>query len=164
MPMKLEPVFLVTPKLPSGSVPTRRAFLFAGAAFFGGAVLGTACGYSMGAAAAGPQAPVDPAQPIDPPKTGNAELDELRRLAVVAPIEELVERHPLFLMLRDRHYRDDEILWRGVGRLARKAIDDEQLRNRRTIAALTAGSIDLGEPPASLGLKQLLPQLKVISR
>jgi hypothetical protein len=165
--MKLEPVFLLAPKLPAGSVPTRRAFLCAGAAFFGGAVLGTACGYSLGAASPTNSGPNDPAQlgaPIEPPKTGNAELDDLRRLAVVAPIEELVARSRYFLMARDITYRDDDVLWRGVARLANEALTNQALSRRAEIAGFTAGSIDKGNPPPALRLKDLLPELKRISR
>jgi hypothetical protein len=94
--------------------------------------------------------------------TGNAELDELRRLAVVAPLEELLGQHVHFLMLRDRHYRDDEILWRGVERLASLTIREPTLQNRRLLAKMVAGSIENGQPPASLGLHQLLTDLKAI--
>lgn len=159
--MKLEPVFLVSPKVPVASVPTRRAFLFAGAAFFGGAVLGTACGYTLGTSVATAHLPAEPPQPA---KTGNAELDELRRLAVSAPIEELVNMYGKFMWLRDLNYVTDEVLWKGVGRLADEALKNTQLRDRRDIAALVAASIEQGDPPTALNLKQWLPQLKRLAR
>src|SRR5262245_35073736 len=117
--MKLEPVFLVAPKVSAGSVPTRRAFIFAGAAFLGGAVFGTACGYSLGAAAGPTPSPSEPAAPAS---TGDAKLDELRRLAVTAPIEELVAEHLDFVWWRERHYPNDAVLWQGVSRLAREVL------------------------------------------
>jgi hypothetical protein len=159
--MKLEPVFLVAPKVSAGSVSTRRAFLFAGAAFVGGAVLGTACGYSLGAATGSAPAPNEPPEPA---KTGNNELDELRRLAVSAPIDELVDKHVPFMRLRDRNYQTDSVLWKGVGRLAEEALQNPLLRERRQISALVAASIEQGDPPAALNLKQLLPQLKRLAR
>jgi hypothetical protein len=67
-------------------------------------------------------------------------------------------------MARDITYRDDDVLWRGVARLANEAINNQALSRRAEIAGFTAGSIDKGNPPPALRLKDLLPQLKRISR
>lgn len=137
----------------------RRQFLRAAGALIGSSVVGAGC-RTLGSPQQEPQAHLEPIRTSPPPPTGNAELDELRRLAVIAPLPELVELHPLFLMLRDRHYRDDEVLWQGVGRLAMAAIGEERLPLRRQIAGLTAASIDHGDPPPALGLQGLLPPLR----
>src|SRR5262245_48568230 len=106
--MRLEPVFLVAPKPKPPSIPTRRAFLFIGISFAAGSTIGTACGYTLGRASVSG----DPGAGGElPPSSGDADLDELRRLAIAAPIEELVERRNLFIMMRNRTYPDDRYLW-----------------------------------------------------
>lgn len=134
--MRLQPVYVVAP---SASVPTRRAFLLAGGTFAAGMSLGGACGYALGArrsaAPGGDAAAADAAaieQMLQP--SGDVELDELRRLAVKAPIEELVEARPVFLTHFSRKYRSDRILWIGVERLCEAVLARTEISNRRIAA------------------------------
>ncbi len=155
--MRLEPVFVVAPKA-APSMSTRRAFLLAGGTFAAGATLGGACGYAMGSQAAADAgstaAPpsADPAadEPLKP--SGDVELDELRRLAVKAPIDELVKQERIFLTYFGRHYRNDEILWRGVERLCAEVLKRADYPERRIAAGVLAQMIEAGEP----GLKRLI--------
>lgn len=135
--MRLEPVYVVAP---AASVPTRRAFLLAGGTFAAGMSLGGACGYALGArraaVAPGPADAAADAAAIDEmlKPSGDVELDELRRLAVKAPIEELVEARPVFLTHFSRKYRSDRILWIGIERLCEAVIARTEITNRRIAA------------------------------
>lgn len=145
--MKLEPVYLVAKKrVPS--MPTRRAFLFAGGTFVLGTSLGGACGYAMGVGAAEASAkPSDAALADEELKpSGDVELDELRRLAVKAPIEELVERRVMFVAAATRVYRRDSIVWKGVGRLCDALLTTPTITDRRMWAHFLAQEIELSEP------------------
>lgn len=152
--MKLEPVYLVGPKKKQPSMPSRRAFLMAGGALCFGTVFGGACGYALGSARA--EAASDPLA-----STGDAQLDELRRLAVKAPLEELLERGLDFLIDRVRIYPTDEILWLGVSRIARAIVAKPEAFDRSLIL-LTRGTIQDGNPPEKLRLDDLLPELRRI--
>lgn len=138
--MRLDAVYLVAPVPKPPSVPTRRAFLVAGATFCAGLGLGGACGYAVGVGRG-----AGPAGEEELPTTGNAELDELRRLAVQAPIEELVEKWLYFLDSFAQHYRRDEVLPRGVARLADHVLATPGLPQRRAFATAIAQVIELAE-------------------
>jgi len=126
-------------------MPTRRAFLVAGATFTFGAALGGACGYSIGAASVPAAAQPDPVDaPLEP--SGDADLDELRRLAVKASIEELVEKRLVFLSCVAKEYRGDVTLWRGVERLASRVRVEPQFPDRLITARLIAQTIELADP------------------
>ncbi len=154
--MRLDPIYLVGPTPAAPSVPTRRAFLLAGGTFAVGVSLGGACGYAIGASAAKAQAPGPTApeaaggEDLEP--SGDVELDEMRRLAVKAPIEELSKYRVEFIREFSRRYRNDEILWRGVARLCDEVISRTDYPNRTVAAVVLAQTIELGEP----GLKKLL--------
>jgi hypothetical protein len=152
--MKLEPVYLVGPKKKQPSMPSRRAFLMAGGALCFGTVFGGACGYALGSARA--EAASDPLA-----STGDAELDELRRLAVKAPLEELLERGVSFLAKRAEFYERDDVLWLGVSRIARAIIAQPDSFDR-TIILMTKGAIQDGKPPEKLRLDDLLPEFRRI--
>jgi hypothetical protein len=94
--------------------------------------------------------------PLTP--TGDAELDALRHLAVRAPLDELIEQSFSFLVERARVYHEDEVLWRGVARIAR-AIPEQPERFDRNVVLLVGAMIRDGNPPAELGLHELLPAL-----
>jgi hypothetical protein len=101
-----------------------------------------------------------PAAPEEPPltPTGDAELDALRHLAVRAPLDELIEQSFSFLVERARVYHQDEVLWRGVARIAR-AIPEQPERFDCNVVLLVGAMIRDGGPPAELGLHELLPAL-----
>ncbi|HEB52202.1 MAG TPA: hypothetical protein ENI87_02985 [bacterium] len=145
--MRLEPVYLVAPKPKPPSVPTRRAFLLAGGTLFVGLGLGGACGYAAGS---GVLSELEP--------TGNAELDELRRLAVRAPIEELMDQAMLFLDLLRNNYPEDPFLWQGAKRIGEELLDNPAAANRRAKALWLRQLIDrVGHCPD--GLRALAPEL-----
>ena len=159
--MKLDPVLLAPQKLPA-SMPTRRAFLGMGLAFTAGGAIGAACGYSMGASAVPQPSGPPPEEELKP--SGDADLDELRRLAVKAPIEELVEKNLLFFVMLDRTYRTDPVLWKGVARLCSEVLSNEHVKDRRIIAKqLVVGIEKIGAPP-ELHLDQHLPALRVLAK
>jgi hypothetical protein len=110
--MRIEPVYLVSPPARASQPPTRRAFLLAGAAFAGGTLVGGACGYTVG---------VQLAAPAEKP---DIRLKELRRLAVDAPIEELVANYAEWFGWFEDDYQGDPILWLGIDRLAKWSIEN----------------------------------------
>jgi hypothetical protein len=126
-------------------MPTRRAFLVAGATFTFGAALGGACGYSIGAASVPAAAQPDPVDaPLEP--SGDADLDELRRLAVKAPIEELIEKRLWFLRSIGAVYRRDDILWEGLVRLSQAVESDVAFPDRFIAARLIAQDVEYADP------------------
>ncbi len=105
--MEVDPVYVVVADT-SAKVPSRRSFLAAGFAFACGGVLGSTSGFvtakwASANAAAGVR---------------DAELERLRRLAVLAPVEELVEGGWTYLVRLADDYREDPELWFGLERLA----------------------------------------------
>jgi len=129
--MRIEPVYLVSPPARAPQPPTRRAFLLAGAAFAGGTLVGGACGYTVGARLA---APVEAAvEPIEKP---DIRLQTLRRLAVDAPIEQLVKDWNQWWGEFWHNYDRDEVLWRGVDRLADWAVAQEAPPEPQLLSAL----------------------------
>jgi hypothetical protein len=154
--MRLDPVYLVAPKKKPPSIPTRRAFLIAGGTFLAGAAAGSACGYSSGSANVG-------AQPDDDAlKTGNAGLDELRRLALKAPIEELYGKWFTLLSAVNDTYTDDTILWGGVKRICDELINNNARRDRRQTAAFAIHVISYATSTSAESLRPLLNDLRLI--
>jgi hypothetical protein len=149
--MKLEPVYLVGPKKKQPSMPSRRAFLMAGGALCFGTVFGGACGYALGSARA--EAASEELAP-----SGDADLDELRRLAVKAPLEELVRHAVPFLSERALRYHGDKTLWVGLGRIARAVVAQPD-RFESYVVIMTRTAIEDGNPPEELRLDDLLPEL-----
>ncbi|MFN7591304.1 MAG: hypothetical protein ACK501_18530 [Planctomycetota bacterium] len=137
--MRLDPVLLAAPNAPPALMPTRRAFVLGGAMFTTGLSLGGACGYAIGSRRAEPAAEVEES-------SGDADLDELRRLAVKAPIEELVKHDLLFITMTTRTYRRDQILWRGMVRLADRVLADASYPNRRSVARVLVQCFQRVEP------------------
>ena len=160
--MRIDPVYLVAP-LPAPKVASRRGFLALASSFAAGALIGGACGYSIGTSNA-PAASGAPGAGGDLPSSGDVELDELRWLAVKAPIEKLLEKNTLLFMMLDRTYRTDPFLWQGVARLCKAALADEQSPYRRMVALQAVVAIEKVGPPAELRLQEYLPQLKAVSR
>lgn len=142
--MRLEPVLLVAPSAQPAVMPTRRAFLLASGSLLLGAAAGGACGYSLGSTRVSvPATPADEEAATEP-STGDAMLDELRRLAVKAPIEELVQRGVFFVTSLNRSYTNDQVLWTGVDRLARELVRNEKIADRRLLARFIAQMIESG--------------------
>lgn len=162
--MRIDPVFLVAPKPVAPSMPTRRAFLLAGSTFAVGVSFGGACGYAVGAGKSGEGGGEESSgngegdKPL--PSSGNVELDELRRLAVQAPMRELNEFRVGFLREFSNHYRNDQVLWRGVERLCKEVIARTDYPNRKTAATLLAQVIELGEPGLNKMLGGMVPTLR----
>lgn len=156
-------VFLVAPPSRQPTMPTRRAVLGMGFAFTCGCAVGTACGYAAGRAAddlpADPPAEPPPADPVREPIV-DAELAEMRRLAVSAPIEELMAQSNVFLALRNRQYPDDEILWMGVQRICDGILADENLANRRLNAMFVLQVIESNSPPPHLDFGRRIEALR----
>lgn len=160
--MRLDPVFVVAPKPMPPAMPTRRAFLVAGATFTFGAAFGGACGYSIGAAgvAAAPDAPKDaPADP-DLAPTGDSDLDELRRLAVKAPIEELIEKRLLFVSCLFGDYPKDPVMWKGAGRLCDAVLSPQPVPDRRVFARALAQVIERGDATLAAPLHPRVAELR----
>lgn len=135
---------------------SRRAFLLAGATFVAGSALGGACGYSL-AASAGKEAG---GGDTDLATSGDAELDELRRLAVKAPIEELVQRRLVFINMLTKVYPKDATSWRGIGRLADEVLSSRPFDDRRTFARWLAQVIEGAHPAMTSELRSYIPLLR----
>jgi len=140
--MRLDAVFVTAPKAKDPAMPTRRAFLLAGCTFTLGTAVGGACGYSLGSTAM-PVATPRPEE--DLPSSGDVELDELRRLAVKAPIAELVEKRQIF-MVSLWEYKTDDILWKGVDRLSDAVLRDPSFPDRRIFAAILIQTFQKAAP------------------
>lgn len=134
------------------TVPTRRVFLLAGITFAVGTAAGGWSGYAIGAAAGDGE--------LEP--TGDADLDELRRLAVKAPIEELLAKRLVFLVNMSRHYRDDRILWRGFDRLVDVALHGGGVPDDRLFGRILAQTIELGDPDFRTPRLPLAPALRKV--
>ncbi len=142
--MRLDPVFVVAPKPVPPTVPTRRAFLVAGATFVFGAAVGGACGYSAGVASVAAKSADPAAAELEP--SGDLELDELRRLAVKAPIEELIEKRLWFLRSVGAIYRRDDVLWEGLVRLSEAVRSNPKFPDRLITARLIAQDVENADP------------------
>ena len=159
--MRLEPVYLVAPKPKPPSMPHRRAFLIAGGTFLAGIGLGGACGYAVGAShseAPGGDEEPDLQELLQP--SGDSDLDELRRLAVKAPIEELMAKRMDFLQHLYLTYPRDKVAWSGVARIAQATIDGYEIDNRRMFAVWLAQVIEKSHLDVQPPLLPLSPQLR----
>lgn len=136
-------------------MPTRRAFVLGGAMFATGLSLGGACGYAIGSrrveGGSGDEVEVS---------SGDADLDELRRLAVKAPIEELVKHRLVFVNATFADYPKDATLWKGIGRLAEFVLSDSAMDDKRKFAIALAGVIEQADIAVSRDLRQLAPKLR----
>lgn len=92
--------------------------------------------------------------------SGDAELDELRRLALIAPINELADKWIYFLDVFSVSYRHDPYIPVGVDRLidfiaANPGCDDRYLKSIVLIDIITRGEPELYER-----LKHRIPELR----
>jgi hypothetical protein len=153
--MRIDPVYLLSPR----PMHTRRAFLFAvGGAFAGGVVVGGLGGFAIGNG----RAAAAPLPDAAPPLPGNQELEELRRLAVQAPIEELAGNWREFLERRDTAYAEDAVLLVGLVRLAEYLVSNPSAPNRRRVVQFLKPSIGTGRARSHARLQELLAELEKI--
>lgn len=155
--MKLDPVYLLAPKPKPPSMPTRRAALIAGATFLAGAGLGSACGYAAGSSPAA-AAENQEAEWLAP--TGDAQLDELRRLAIKAPDDELWSKRNIFMDMLFTTYPNDTAAWSGVERLAKRSMVEPPGEQRRIFATWLCQRIQQGPPERTHGLQHYVPILR----
>ena len=139
--MRLDPVYLVEPRPGHPTMSTRRAFLLAGSTFAIGTSLGGACGFAAGVASTRSD-PESPGNHDNLEPSGDSLLDELRRLAVKAPIEELVQKRLDFVNLLYTTYPGDATAWQGIGRLAKHYIENAQAPDRHVFARWIAQVIE----------------------
>lgn len=92
--------------------------------------------------------------------SGDAEFEELRRLAVEAPLDELFEWAPNFLHERTARYTFDEVLWVGVDRLTREIIENPGRRVNYTIIGVLINQIEGTGRPAGPSLRDRIPLLR----
>lgn len=154
-------------------MPTRRALLIAVGSFAAGTALGGACGYSMAAgkatsapseagavadpAGTGPTAPVGE---IELKPSGDAELDYWRKLAVKAPLDDLFAEASMFLLTRVGSYPQDEVLWRGVERLALEAANNPSRPVSDSDLLVLISQIEGIARPKAPSLRDLVPKLR----
>ncbi len=153
--MRLDPVLLAAPNAPPALMPTRRAFVLGGAMFAAGLSLGGACGYAIGS-----RRIEEPGKEEEQASSGDADLDELRRLAVKAPIEELVKHDLLFIRSTTVVYKNDKVLWRGMRRLADYLLETRDYPNRRTVAAVLVQAINFAAPETAEPLLGYVEKLR----
>ena len=97
-----------------------------------------------------------------PAPSGNTELDELRRLALTAPIEELAAHWLDFGDIYATSYRNDAYLSTGIERLVDYVIETPEVDPRHMLARVLAQIIQLGEPSLQQRLAHRLPQLHLV--
>jgi hypothetical protein len=151
--MRLEPVYLVAPKPKPPMMTRRRALLLAGSMLATGLGVGCAGGYWLGT-------PSHDAQQPPPPE--DTTLRELRRLATDAPVAELLTNWSTFLGMLNDTYPHDAVLWRGAERLGEAIVADENLVDRRRMAAWLVQVITTAESDAARALDRLVPPLQRI--
>jgi len=140
---------------PPSTVPTRRVFVMAGVTFLVGTTTGGWWGYAAGSAVAASEREAAELAP-----TGDADLDELRRLAVKAPIEELLEQRLVFIGCLFREYPKDKILWGGAKRIAEALIEGRHIAERRLFSRFLAQVIEQHPIEFTEPLLPLAPQLR----
>jgi hypothetical protein len=155
--MHLNAIYLVGPKPKPPSIPSRRAFLIAGGTFLAGAALGGACGYAAGSSAVN----TEQQEPKLPPPSGDAELDELRRLAITAPIEELASRWLYFADVFSSSYRKDAYLPTGIERLINHLMSTPDFEQRKLASLFIRDVINRGEPDFR---DRFLPRLEDLAK
>lgn len=138
--------------------PTRRDFTARAITWLGFACA-AACHSAAAAPAVSPAAVPGLAPAASFGLTGDAELDELRRLTN-APLAELVEHRLLFVYRLSQDYRTDPVLWRGFTRLCDAAVTDAQIPDRRLFGRLLAQVIEHGDPQAVAGLQPRVDELR----
>ena len=151
--MKIEPVFLLAPQPTVPPTQTRRGFLLAGAMFGLGAVLG---GSAVKWVFSNDSKALPPAADLD--------LAQLHRtVSPENPLDRLAENYQYVIGNICWKYRDDPLLWKGLVRLARGALEKPDLPNRQQIAKSLL-LMDLLVAHRSEELKALAPELAAVAR
>lgn len=169
--MKIDAYYVLAP-LPKPVAPppsSRRAFLMGSSLFLAGAAVGSACGYTVGAAGHGEPGSAGAAKETNTPApgdgeltpSGDIELDQLRWLAVKAPLDQLFEKALVLLSTRVSVYKFDEILWRGVDRMSKEIVDNPNHAATESVIAVIIGQIEGTARPASPSLRDRVPQLRI---
>ena len=97
------------------------------------------------------------------PPSGDSDLDQLRHLAVNAPIDELTTNRMMFLGNVVTDYRHDEYLWRGMARLCDVVLADASLPDRRLFALGLAEAIQGGDARYTTALLGRVNELKALT-
>ena len=160
--MRLDPVYLVEPRPGHPTMSTRRAFLLAGSTFAIGTSLGGACGFAAGVASTEAEHTPNDRKPQSFDPSDNLTLDELRRLAVEAPIAELMGRWQVFLGLLSDTYPNDQVLWVGAERIGRYVVENERLPSRLTLAKWLEQIIANSRTAPAQSLGELAAQLRSV--
>ena len=126
----------------------------------GALALCVAVGYSMTAATPVGAADAAAEQPLVP--TGDADLDELRRLAVKAPIDELMNVAVAFVGNLHDLYPNDKVLWGGIDRICGALIAGHSVPDRRPLAGFIAQLIEKGDPSNTKPVLHHVPGLRRI--
>ncbi|HZN38889.1 MAG TPA: hypothetical protein VFD82_08805 [Planctomycetota bacterium] len=165
--MRLDLACLVAPKPQVPSMPTRRAFLFAGSTLAFGVSIGGACGYVIGvnsasSSAGAKDAELDLAAGLAP--TGDPDLDELRGWALKSPIEELESHIQVFMEQVRSTYTSDQYLWHGMERLVDRVLAGQHTGWPRLCKQVLIQTIELADPAVlpknGLRLQARLPEMK----
>jgi hypothetical protein len=125
-----------------------------------GASLGGACGYAAGAQARGDGVAAPGDEELKP--SGDFELDELRRLAVKAPIEELIQHRKTMLVFMSRTYRSDKFLWQGAKRIADYLLNTPSYSERRIASLSLIQLIEKGDRKFAASLDHYIPELRKV--
>lgn len=144
--------------LAASRVSTRRAWLIAGTTFAVGAALGGPLGHRIATATAAATERDEP----DPLDTDDPELRELRRLAVEAPLAELVERRLIYVHLLTKSYWEDPILWRGLRRLIDAVLAGHEMEQRRMFARFVAQILEGTHNEHARALLPFAPELRAV--
>src|SRR5262245_6960727 len=133
-----------------------------GIAFVTGGAIGSACGYAAGVANGKAKA-VDASGAAEELKpSGNADLDEVRRLAVKAPIEELMAVADSFLASAFRDYSTDKVVWRGLGRISEYVLGHPEVENRRALAGMLVQIFERAPTAVRGDYSEWIPRLQAI--
>lgn len=97
-----------------------------------------------------------------PEPSGNAELDNLRRLALTASTEELSDQWIYFADVFATDYRTDPYLVTGIERLATQVIAYKDVERRHLRSRVLAQTIELGEAHLQQRLGHLVPKLRAV--
>ncbi|MFK7742303.1 MAG: hypothetical protein AB8H80_18460 [Planctomycetota bacterium] len=93
--------------------------------------------------------------------SGDAVLDDMRRLAIEAPIEELVSKRHDFIDLYQRSYETDRIVRHGIGRIAKETLRNDSVPERAIFARWLAQLIEKS-PDFAPAIKALAQPLREI--